>query len=342
MALVSVILPCFNVEKYIDRVLESLIRQTIGLENIEIICVDDASTDGTMLKLAVWEEQYSDNILIVKCQENRRQGTARNIGLSYASAPYIAFIDSDDWVEPDYLKCMYDLITEKQLQVVTCGIRRDSSTELTYFSNTDEGNGTGIVLVNSPEDRKKLIMHQPFGGACCKLIDKQFLLEHALLYPEGMAYEDLYWREVLHLHITRGMIVDRCLYHYFVNDSSTVLKFNETYHYDYFTIVTMLWDYWERNGFLNEYRHELEYEYLIVAGLQIFKVLALRFDTPQYSMFQLLQTLIRNRIPSISTNPYISGSYFDEKQLLLINAMYMNMTRTDFVKLLDSVKVLGI
>lgn len=67
---VSVIIPCYNVELYIDRCLNSVVNQTIGLDKLEIICVNDASTDGTWEKLCSWEKKYSENIILINCTEN--------------------------------------------------------------------------------------------------------------------------------------------------------------------------------------------------------------------------------------------------------------------------------
>ena len=67
---ISVIIPCYNVEKYIDRCLASVAAQTIRLDKLEIICVNDASTDGTWQKLLVWERKYPQNILLVDCAQN--------------------------------------------------------------------------------------------------------------------------------------------------------------------------------------------------------------------------------------------------------------------------------
>ncbi len=82
---ISVIIPCYNVEKYIDRCLTSVVNQTIGLKMLEIICVNDGSTDGAWEKLCQWEKQCPENMLAVDCKENGAQGRARNIALSYAS-----------------------------------------------------------------------------------------------------------------------------------------------------------------------------------------------------------------------------------------------------------------
>ena len=81
MKKISVIIPCYNVERWVDRCLTSIIRQTTGINELEIICIDDASTDNTWEHLQEWEQRYPENILLIRQEVNRRQGTARNIGL---------------------------------------------------------------------------------------------------------------------------------------------------------------------------------------------------------------------------------------------------------------------
>ncbi len=125
MEKISVIIPCYNVVSYIDRCLSSVMEQSIGLENVEVICVDDASVDNTVEKLLVWEQTYPDSIIVVKSGKNGRQGTARNIGLTYASGDWVAFIDSDDWIEPDYLERLYEKADIKALDMGCCEAVRE-------------------------------------------------------------------------------------------------------------------------------------------------------------------------------------------------------------------------
>lgn len=91
MALISIIVPCYNVENYIDRCVSSLVSQTIGIENLEIILVNDASRDNTLFKLYEWEKKYPDSIMVITYDENIRQGGARNVGLSYATSDYYTY-----------------------------------------------------------------------------------------------------------------------------------------------------------------------------------------------------------------------------------------------------------
>lgn len=130
MRKISVIIPCYNVASYVDRCITSIVVQTIGIDNLEIICIDDASTDHTWEHLQKWEQKFPENILLIRQEVNRRQGAARNVGLQYASADWVAFVDADDWLEPDYFEQLYAPVTQFECDVVSCDWRRDVSSSL--------------------------------------------------------------------------------------------------------------------------------------------------------------------------------------------------------------------
>ena len=100
---VSVIVPAFNVEKYISKCLLSLVNQT--LKDIEVIVINDGSTDKT-LEIVQKFEELDKRIRIIN-QENQKQGAARNRGMEIAEGEYVGFVDSDDWVDLDYFEKLY-------------------------------------------------------------------------------------------------------------------------------------------------------------------------------------------------------------------------------------------
>ena len=102
--LVSVIIPAYNVEKYIAKCLDSLINQS--LKDIEIIIIDDGSTDKTPFIIKDYANQ--DKRIKVIAQTNQKQGAARNRGLEAASGEYIGFVDADDWVDLNYFEKLYE------------------------------------------------------------------------------------------------------------------------------------------------------------------------------------------------------------------------------------------
>ena len=120
MEKVSIIVPVYNVEKYLECCLESLINQT--LKDIEIICVNDGSTDNSGKIL----ENYAakDNRIKVIHQVNGGQAAARNNGLNAVNGKYINFIDSDDWVDLDFIEKLYDAAERNSADIAVASIIR--------------------------------------------------------------------------------------------------------------------------------------------------------------------------------------------------------------------------
>ena len=117
--LISVIVPMYNAQKYIDRCLTSLIRQT--LNNIQILLVNDGSTDETE-KIA---KEYEDKRIIVISINRSGPGVARNIGIDKAEGEYIAFVDVDDWIEEDALEKLYLSAKNSDADIAVCGFIRE-------------------------------------------------------------------------------------------------------------------------------------------------------------------------------------------------------------------------
>lgn len=336
MADISVIIPCYNVAPYIDRCMTTITSQTIGVDALEIICIDDASTDDTWEHLQMWESNYPDHIMLVRCNENSRQGTARNIGLQYASADWVAFIDSDDWVELDYFEKLYQITLQGECDVVSCQNERDFSTSMTFFENRGTGKENRFMLIDTIEKRKLFFNLQSAGFAAWgKIIRKSLLTDHNIYFPENLAYEDSYWGPLLHFYITRVYLVEEKLYHYFVNTASTVLQKNADYHTDWLTVQSMKWEEWEKRGFLNDYKEELEYDFLCTCYLGFLKIIFLRYTEPSFSLYQLVKEITTERVSDYRQNKYINEGLPDFYRILL-ESLTLPLNRAQFKQLAAS------
>lgn len=120
--LISLVVPCYGVEKYLDRCMESLTSQTIG--DIEIILVDDKSPDGSPELCDLWAAKDA-RVKVVHKEKNEGLGFARNTGLDHASGEYVAFVDSDDFVETDMYEKLYAVSKEQNADVVFCGMKSE-------------------------------------------------------------------------------------------------------------------------------------------------------------------------------------------------------------------------
>ena len=117
---ISIIVPVYNVENYLEKCLESLINQT--LIDIEIICIDDGSTDFSSEILRHYD--YNVPKITVLCQQNKGQSAARNLGIRHANGEYLAFVDSDDWVDLDYFEKLYTAAKENDCDIACAGFKR--------------------------------------------------------------------------------------------------------------------------------------------------------------------------------------------------------------------------
>ena len=119
MPKVSVVIPCYNVEAYINRTLEALEQQTF--RDFCVICIDDCSTDHTKERILAFRDRSTLDITLLVNQKNSGPALSRNRGISYANSEYIAFCDGDDWYEPAFLSSMYQTAAAADADVVFCG-----------------------------------------------------------------------------------------------------------------------------------------------------------------------------------------------------------------------------
>lgn len=311
----SVIVPCYNVERYIDRCVSSLIEQTLDHSEYEIILVDDASTDGTWELIQDWEKKYPDLIKAIHYDENGRIGKARNTGLIYARGEYIGYVDSDDWVEADMFKSLLDEAYSYNQDVVVCRYVRDSGNQV--IDNTGRNNIKRIV-VDSEAKRREFILANEMGYTVWdKIIKRELLTDNSIYFQEQLAYEDIYYGTMLHVYASRIAFMEKTFYHYYVNHESTVLAKNVGYHKDIMTANRLLCEELKNRGLWNRYHNELELDLLFTWYLGTVKVICLRFENPPYDMYRQLKEEVLEAMPGCYNNPYIKTSMKEFYQLLV-------------------------
>ncbi len=217
--LVSVIVPVFNVENFIDVCVESLIKQSYS--NIEIILVDDGSTDSSAMLCDKWATV--DTRIKVIHQANGGLSAARNTGLNHAAGEYICFVDSDDFVQKDYVKCMVDAIEDTGAEVAFC----------------DVATSRWPVLV-SPITSNRILD----AAECRRWLDNLISREYALMvvswnklykkelfvnnrFEEGRLHEDEFMINKLIFSIEKMVYVPLEEYVYRMNSSGITGKENE-------------------------------------------------------------------------------------------------------------------
>ena len=203
--LLSVIVPMYNVEKYLKTCIDSIEKQTYS--PIEIILVDDGSIDRTLQIAYELSEQF-DNIKVFS-QENQGQGKARNTGLSHAKGDLIAFIDSDDFIEPDMMADLAAYVMNQNLDFAECSYQdvycEKNKKSYVYFSN---------VPANEVMTGREFFEHHPILSPCNRVYCHQFLKGFHFQFTENRFAEDVYDISNIMLHAKRAMRIDRCYYYY--------------------------------------------------------------------------------------------------------------------------------
>ena len=212
MKKVSIIIPAYNCEKTLAECLGNVVHQT--LKDIEVIVVDDASTDGTWNIIAECERQFPELIMAVKSDVNRGPGGARNIGLMYASGEYIGFVDSDDIVSTSMFEKLYLTAKEGDYDIVDCG-----------YYNQEKDNAivhTSDALTGDMDGQKRSELIVSGGYLWSRIFRRALIMGSGVCFREGVILEDAEFLMCMHVLAKRVGNVKEILYNYrsFPNSAS--------------------------------------------------------------------------------------------------------------------------
>ena len=223
--LVSVIIPCYNVEKYLDRCLDSVVNQTY--KNLEIILVDDGSTDETPAMCDSWAEK--DSRIKVIHKENDGLANARNSGIEICTGDYVEFVDSDDFVDNDIVEFLLNLSVEYDADVSRCGFYTfDNGKDIPNTVNDE------IKIYNDEQRFIDLIDGGHLSGvAWNKLYKRDIIKSHPYDKADGCSEDIMHNYRVYH-SIKKSIFCDIPKYHYCVNETSIT---NSSFGYGAFAII---------------------------------------------------------------------------------------------------------
>lgn len=341
--LITLIIPCYNVEQYIDRCMQSVEEQTLGIENFQIILVDDASGDHTLDHLILWQTKYPYQIQIIHNQTNKRQGSCRNMGMKYARGEYIAFLDADDWVEPDMYEKLLTVAQIGECEIVQCESSKDK--EFKYWTALREkytGKIDRLIQIDTDEDRSNMLASNLLGTyVVTKLYRRDFLEAIALQFPENLLFEDIYWMAILNCYVSRIGMVEERLYHYFMNPDSVSRARNRKENRDICEVNRLLWQEYQQRGLLQTgFAKALEYEFLCTYYLTTAKMIFLRYDEIPYDMFYEVQEDVCERVPDYASNPWIED-YTTPFNKLLLGLLDKELTKDEIDAAANSMRILA-
>ena len=291
MPKVSVIVPVYNVEKYLKKCLDSLVNQT--LKDIEIIVVNDGSPDNSQEIIDKYVKKYKNVKSYIK--ENGGLSSARNYGLKYAKGEYIAFVDSDDWVEVDMYEKMYKKAIKNHFDIVVCDTVEFYESGKTIYKKSN--------LKYSDNDIKNYIISPPM--ACTRLYKRKIFND--IKFEEKIFYEDLNLNPSLAIKITKVAFVEEGLYYYLQRTGS--IMYQKEFSDKLLDIFKVL-----NNNYKNLkkiYPDEIEYLYIT----HLLRTATLRFLDYKDSKKELnkINRIMKDRFSNWRKNQYYKNSSFKLK-----------------------------
>ncbi|WP_372518630.1 glycosyltransferase family 2 protein [Candidatus Ruminimicrobiellum ovillum] len=217
MTKVSIIIPVYNTEQYLSQCLDSVINQTF--RDIEIIVVNDASTDNSLS--VIKEYQQKDNrIVLINVTDNCGLSNSRNLGIKKAKSPYITFVDSDDWIRKDYIEFLFNNIEKFKCDAF-------SGSYYVYNNKTSQYETRKYSFLTTKHKNNKNLIVLPSINCSpwCKIYNKDFLLKNNLFFRLRRREDSLFLYDLV-IHKARIIYVNEPIYFYRVNRKNSLTSSN--------------------------------------------------------------------------------------------------------------------
>lgn len=313
--LITVIVPVYNVEKYLNKCVDSIINQTY--QNLEIILVDDGSTDrsGTICDAYATK----DSRIVVIHKENGGLSDARNAALDITKGEYITLVDSDDSVTDDYVAYMYFLLIENKADISVCELKK-------IYSDADvlDVCQDNVEILSGCEALEHLLYQRKVAPcAVCKLYRREFFEE--IRYPKGMHYEDLATIYKV-LHKCDKIVLGKEQKYYYYQRSNSIM--NDTFNPKKMHRIHVAN---ELKKYVDKYYPQLQdatSARCFLAGLQVFREIPSNGKYVQYSsqaweqIVTYRRSVVKNKKAKVATRIMALSSYMGRGVLVLLGKVY--------------------
>lgn len=301
---VNIIVPLYNMERYISQTLESLINQSF--QDIEILCINDGSTDRSLEIIDSYSKK--DKRIKVYTKKNGGIADARNYGLTKVTAPYFAFVDSDDTVEPDFILTMYNEAIKSKSDVVTCD----------FWWSYEDGEK---LQKDGPYLTKQELLTTMFATLWNKLYKTEWVKSLDIQFPTGYRYEDASFLYKMIPYLNTWSYVDKPFIHYVQRPGSITHNHNDKVKNMIYVFEDLL-DYYKKNGLFDTYKTELEYLFIrFFLGNSFLRTCQIKDREDRHKTLELSYQILNQNFPSWKKNSYLKGPG-------LKNKVFSQMNRT--------------
>ncbi|MDR2545717.1 MAG: glycosyltransferase [Methanobrevibacter sp.] len=220
----TVIIPTFNAEKYIERTVDSVINQTIGFENIELIIVDDNSTDNTKQILKTFKLNMKNVKPIFLKENSGTPSKPRNIGIKNSTTDYIMFLDQDDEYTPEMCVKLYSTITKDDVDLVMCRYSIISKDNTNIHNNPLFKRVENVSIV---KPQLLPLLYRAFPQVWINIYKKSMIINNYIQFPDYLLAEDFYFNLQYYCKIRKVKILSGFVgYNYYLHDNNTSNSFS--------------------------------------------------------------------------------------------------------------------
>ncbi|MBR2040542.1 MAG: glycosyltransferase family 2 protein [Clostridia bacterium] len=319
----SVIVPVYNVEKYIKKCLESVLNQ--DFDDYEIVVVDDETPDNSMQIVGQLAQNHPEKFNIIH-QENKGLGGARNTGIAAAKGEYLIFIDSDDYIEKDMLSKI-----DARLSEIPCDMVMFNFSEVTEAGNLI-GKQTFFredEICQTAEEKSKLLLAPPC--AWNKVFRREFFIESGVLFPEKTLYEDVVTR-ILTAKANKIFLCDEHFYNYVQRQGSIMKSKVSPRVLDIIKVTDLVCDTFEKEGLMAEYKDVIE----AAQTHSLFTIAENVYNqSPSDPMQKDITGYITEKFPNYLNNLYLPKN-IKKEIYCLVNTKYI---KYKYYKMIDKMKV---
>ena len=300
----SIIIPVYNVEKYIRRCMETVMGQTF--RDYEVIVVDDESPDNSMAIVAEFAEQYPGMITMIR-QKNTRQGGARNRGAAVARGEYLIFVDSDDYVSENMLE-----VVDRQIKAHGCDIIGFQCALVTPEGKFLREAGLGSLQPGKyvPARDKDVVMLPT--GPVHKAFRRSFYLESGFAFPEKVLYEDAVTR-LLYAKASEILLCDDCLYYYVQSANSSMRQKPSDRMLDILKVTDITLDMFRNHGLYGQFKEPLESA--LIGGI-VYVLEFVNAADPSSRLQDEMIDYLQEKFPDYRENPAMDPDILEELRLL--------------------------
>lgn len=317
----SIIVPVYNMAANgkLEYCLNSLVAQTI--RDYEIIAVDDCSTDDSWEILQVYQKKYPGKFCAIHSAVNQKQGGAKNIGMEKAQGEWIGFIDSDDWITPDFYERLIRKGEETGADLVGCDyhLTGEHSMKIGQVVHNNKPEQTGVL---DAAKYRSLILDS--GSLVVKVYRREIVIDHPSRFPTGIFYEDNALANSWMLRAHHFEYIEEPLYYYYQHDTSTVHTITERRCEDRMEAGRIMLQEAKSYDYLEQYRPELEYTFTMLFYINTLFTYMQGVRPVRANFVEKLGREMRETFPDFQKNRYYLERVGAEEKKL--TAMQMKST----------------